>query len=90
MNQFLPLIISLVVALFFGRHLSMWLLSVIPTNRIASEGGRRFATAAVSALAFPLIFAAGFLLFGMSYGLGNFLFVWALITAMNMFLPNRQ
>lgn len=90
MNPLLPLFISLFVAMFFGRQLSNWLLSIIPTHRIASDGGRRLATAAISALAFPLIFAVGYALFGMAYGLVNFLFVWALITAMEYFMSNRR
>jgi|AGTN01.3.fsa_nt_gi hypothetical protein len=90
MNSLLPLLVIVVAAVFLARPIANWVLSVIPTHRIASEGGRRFANAAISGFVWVTFFAVGYALFGMAYGLGNFLFVWALLTAIEYFMPTRR
>lgn len=71
--------ISVFASLLLSPPLSKWLLENTPTNRISNETWRRFAENAISALAFPAIMTVGFAIFGLSYGLGNFLFLWALL-----------
>lgn len=90
MLPLLPLIVCIVAAVFLAPLLGNWLVSIFPTHRIASEGGRKLAHAALTAFAWPAVFAVGYALFGMAYGLGSFLFVWALLTAFNYFMPPRR
>lgn len=90
MTEFLPLIVSIVAAVFLAGPLGNWLVSMFGTNKIANDGTRRFAEAALTAFAWPAIFAASFALFGLAYGFGSFLFVWALLTAFHYFMPPRR
>lgn len=79
------------IVMFTARPLSVWVLvNLLKTHNIANASTRKFVEAVVTGGVWVSLFAVGFGLIGMPYGPTNFLFVWALLTAIEYILPSRR
>lgn len=78
------------IVMFTARPISNWvLLNLLKTHNIANASTRKLVESVVTGGVWVSLFAVGFGLIGMPYGLTNFLFVWALLSVIEYVLPAR-
>ena len=91
--NFLPILIILAVAIgamFIGPPIVAWVRSVVSTADIRNPTARKLADAALYSGTYTIIFTIAFAILGMGYSLGNIIFVFVLMTAMQYFMPSRR
>lgn len=79
------------IVMFTARPLSVWVLvNLLKTHNIANSTTRKLVESVVTGGVWVSLFAIGFGLIGMPYGLTNFLVVWAVLSAIEYILPARR
>ncbi len=79
------------IVMFTARPLSVWVLvNLLKTHNIANPSTRKLVESVVTGGVWVSLFAIGFGLIGMPYGLTNFLVVWAVLSVIEYILPARR